>query len=231
MKKLLFAFLLSGLFLSTQSFAQKSYGIKGGFTISNFWGPGSQNLNDLFRSELPTLDERNLYWFTVGIFTTRELLPDFASVQTELLYMRGGKNWVESSSGDNSFQVFADYLQMPALLKITIPVILRPRIYVGPYISYMFRARAQKIPSTLEDNAFFDGKGAGSELFERYTNVIDLGMTTGFDFDVPFGPGSFVFDFRYNLGAVNVFNVAPASGLRNYNFLFMAGYKISVGGY
>ena len=95
----------------------------------------------------------------------------------------------------------------------------------------MFRARAQKIPSTLEDNAFFDGKGAGSELFERYTNVIDLGMTTGFDFDVPFGPGSFVFDFRYNLGAVNVFNVAPASGLRNYNFLFMAGYKISVGGY
>lgn len=228
MKKLCVSAVLLVLALSSSIFGQaKAYGIKSGFTISNYWGAGTEGVNDQFRAEIPTLDERNIYWFTLSLFATREVLPDFAAVQTELIYVRGGKNW--SSGGDNSFQVFADYLQFPFLLKIAVPVILRPRIYVGPYISYMFRARAQNVPSALDNTAFFAKKEVGSELFEQSTNVIDLGLTTGFDFDIPYGPGKFVLDFRYNLGALNVFNFASGASVRNYNFLFMLGYAISLG--
>ena len=39
----------------------KTIGIKGGFTISNFWGDGSDNLNGRLRSEIQKIDEQNLY--------------------------------------------------------------------------------------------------------------------------------------------------------------------------
>ena len=189
----------------------KTIGIKGGFTISNFWGDGSDNLNGRLRSEIPNLDEQNLYWFTVGLFNTRNLLPDLFSVQTEINYMRGGKNWEGSIDGEEfSFDVFADYLQLPWLAKITIPVLFRPQIYFGPYLSWMFRARLTDAPQEVVETIIGDDVTVG-EVFERYTNTIDLGLTTGIDFGIPLGPGNLVFDFRYNLGAINVFNTAPAA--------------------
>jgi hypothetical protein len=57
----------------------KTIGIKGGFTIANFWGDGADNLNGRLRTEIPNLDEQNLYWFTVGLFNTRNVLPDLFS--------------------------------------------------------------------------------------------------------------------------------------------------------
>ncbi|HEX3019537.1 MAG TPA: hypothetical protein VHP36_04515 [Chitinispirillaceae bacterium] len=210
---------------------EKTFGIKGGFTISNFWGDGSENLNNTLRGVAPNLDEQNQYWFAVSIFNTRDLLPDFLSVQTEILYLRGGKSWEGNIGGTHfSTNVYADYFQMPWLAKITIPVLFRPRVYFGPYLSWMFRARLINAP--IDFTTAITGETAPiGELFERYTNTVDLGLSTGVDFDIPFGPGNLVFDFRYNLGALNVFNVQAAAGLRNYIFLFMAGYSIYFGGY
>ncbi len=210
----------------------RTFGIKGGFTISNFWGDGTENLNNQLRAASPDLDEQNLYWFTVGLFNTRHLLPDLFSVQTEILYVRGGKNWEGSFGGEEfSVDVFADYLQMPWLAKITIPVLFRPQIYFGPYLSWMFRARLMNAPDALQEAFTGDDDIVVGELFERYTNTIDLGLSTGIDFGIPVGPGKVVLDFRYNLGAINVFNAEPAASVRNYVFLFMAGYSIEFGGY
>ncbi len=206
----------------------KTIGIKGGFTIANFWGDGADNLNGRLRTEIPNLDEQNLYWFTVGLFNTRNVLPDLFSVQTEIIYMRGGKNWEGSIDGEvYSFDVFADYLQMPWLAKITIPVLFRPHVYFGPYLSWMFRARLTDAPAGVAETIIGDDVTVG-EIFERYTNTIDLGLTTGIDFGIPFGPGNMVFDFRYNLGAINVFNTVPTASVRNYVFLLMAGYSIEI---
>lgn len=212
------------------SYGQRTFGIKGGFTISNFWGDGTDGFNDQIRSVAPDLDEQNLYWFSAGFFNVRELLPDFLSVQTELLYVRGGKNWEGSVGGtDFSLDIFADYLQMPWLAKVTIPVVLRPRIYFGPYVSWMFRARIDDAPPGVIAALVGDTLEVGG-LFERYTNIIDIGLTTGLDFDIPFGPGNLVLDFRFDLGALNVFNFPAAADVRNYIFMFMAGYSVDFGG-
>lgn len=232
MKRFTF-FLVALLVPCTVILAQdKTFGIKGGFAISNFWGGGTDRFNNQFRAVTPDLDEQNLYYFTVGFFNSRNLLPDFLAIQTELLYVRGGKNWEGTVGGDDfSFDLYADYIQMPWLVKITIPVLLRPRIYFGPYLSWMFRARVTGVPVELESAAFFEGVDVQGELFERYTNTIDVGMSAGLDFDVPFGPGNLVFDFRFNLGALDVFNIPEAKDVRNYVFLLSLGYSIEFGGY
>jgi hypothetical protein len=89
----------------------------------------------------------------------------------------------------------------------------------------MFRARLTDAPDGIAETIIGEDVAVG-EVFERYTNTIDLGLATGIDFGIPFGPGNIVFDFRYNLGAINVFNTAPAASIRNYVFLLMAGYSI-----
>jgi hypothetical protein len=97
----------------------------------------------------------------------------------------------------------------------------------GPYLSWMFRARLTDAPAGVAETIIGDDVTVG-EIFERYTNTIDLGLTTGIDFGIPFGPGNMVFDFRYNLGAINVFNTVPTASVRNYVFLLMAGYSIEI---
>lgn len=206
---------------------ERSYGIKGGWSISNFWGDGTEDVNNAFSDAVGTLDEQNLYWFSISLFSKRELLPDFLAIQSELMYVRNGKSW--EADGDK-FKVYADYLQMPWLLKITMPVFLRPSIYFGPHIAWMFRARVEDVPGTLENEPFFAGKDPDGRLFEGFTNVIDGGLTAGLDFDIPFGPGNVVVDLRYTLGALNVFNFAEGDRVRNYSFLIMAGYSIDFGG-
>lgn len=231
MKKSVIILILFLLSYSISSGQDRTFGIKGGFSISNFWGDGTDRFNDQIRSVIPDLDEQNLYWFSVGFFNVKEILPDFLSVQTELLYARGGKNWEGTLNGsDISMDIFADYIQMPWLVKITIPVILRPRIYFGPNVSLMFRSRIDGAPEEVIDSLLGETADIGG-VFERYTNVIDIGLTTGLDFDIPFGPGNLVFDFRFNLGALNVFNFSNGSNVRNYNFILMAGYSIDFGGY
>ena len=209
----------------------KTYGIKGGYLLGNFWGDGSEDLNNQLNAANSSIDEQNLNWFAISFFSERELLPDFFSVQSELVYLRNGKQWEGTFNGESKkFQVYADYLQMPWLVKIALPVFLKPSIYFGPNISWMIRSRVKDIPSSIDSIQFFAGKDPGGQLFERYTNVIDLVLTTGLDFDYQLGPGSIVFDFRFNLGALNMYNFASGDKIRNYNFIFMAGYSFDFSG-
>jgi hypothetical protein len=189
-------------------------------------------LNNQFRSLSSSLDEQNLYWFTISLFSTREIFPDLIAIQSEIVYTRGGKNWEGDAEGtDYSFDIYADYLQMPWLLKISLPIMLRPRIYAGPHLSWMFRSRVERVPVALEDAPFFTGKDPQNNIYEGNVNVLDIGLTTGLDFDFPAGPGSFVFDFRYTLGGLNIFNYAEGDNIKNYAFLFMAGYSLNFGGF
>ena len=225
MKKYLLAFLLLGLYLPASP-QDRFYGIKGGLSLSNFWGVGSENINDEFRSELGSLDEQNLPRFTVGLFRTRELLTDLIAVQTEILFIRQGKKW---ESDGETFLVYVDYLQMPWFMKLTLPVLLKPGIYFGPQLSLMLQARVKDIPGELETADFFSGKNASGELFERFVNVVDAGIAAGVDFKIEMGPGNLVFDFRYTMGALNAFNFESADKTRNYAFMFMAGYALNFG--
>jgi hypothetical protein len=213
-------------------FAQdhKSIGIKGGWSLSNFWGDGTDKLNNSLRSVSPGLDERNLSWFTVGVFTKKEIIPDFLAFQTELNYWRGGKAWKGRIGGaERYFDVEIDYIQMPWIAKIQIPIVFKPSIYAGPEISWMWRSRADNLPPTANTTPFFAGTNVNGEVFEQYTKVIDIGFVAGIDIGIPFGPGSIVLDGRFLLGALNTFNYSAAQEVRNYSFMFMGGYAIDFG--
>lgn len=219
--------------LSFSSAAQdgRYFGAKGGYTLSNFWGDGVDNLNNAIRAGASSVDERNLPWFTVSLFAKKEVIPDFAAFQTEMIYYRGGKAWEGTYGGvSRHFQMQIDYIGMPWIVKIQLPVYLKPSIYAGPQLSLMFRSRANELPDEVETTPFFSGTNVNSEVFESYTNVVDLGFVAGVDFGIPFGPGDVVLDFRYQMGAVDVYNFAPARKIRNYMFMFMAGYALNFGG-
>jgi hypothetical protein len=209
---------------------EKTYGIKGGYTLSNYWGSGTDNLNSSVASVTTNLDERNLPWFSVNLFSSHMLIPDFTSVQSELVYCRGGKAYKGTFGGvERHFSLEVDYLAMPFMLKIHFPLPLKPSIYAGPQISWMFRSRANNFPSGIDTTAFFSGTNASGEVFNRNTNVIDLGFVAGLDFGIPFGPGDIVLDGRYQMGALDVFNYAAGRKVRNYSFMFMLGYAFNFG--
>jgi hypothetical protein len=205
----------------------KSFGIKGGLSISNFWGDGMDNLNNQI-----DLDEKNLLWGVISLYSTREFLPDLISLQSELVYSRGGKRWSGNIDGnDVDLRISIDYISMPWLMKLNLPVLMKPSIYIGPQVSWMFRARVEDLPSDIAAESFFAdiNRTTGSGLFERYVNVIDIGFAAGLDFNIPLGPGSAVIDFRYNQGFLNVFNFDEGDDIHNYSFFVMAGYQLDFG--
>jgi hypothetical protein len=208
----------------------RSFGVKGGFMLSNFWGSGTDNLNSSVRQVITDVDERNLKWFCVSAFSSHSIIPDLASIQSELVYYRGGKFYKGTFGGaEHHPSIEVDYLALPIMLKIHFPFPLKPSVYVGPQISWMFRSRVHNFPSTLDTTAFFEGTTPSQVVFNSHTNVVDLGFVAGLDFGIPFGPGDIVLDGRYQLGALDVFNYAAGRKVRNYAFLFMVGYAFNFG--
>jgi hypothetical protein len=216
---------LALLFTSSVLFSQenKTLGLKGGVSFSNFWGSNSESLNDQVKAATGA-DPATNFWFTVSAFTSRDLLPNILAIQSEIVYTRDGKVW---NVGDNTFGFHIDYLRIPWLLKLSLPFVLKPSIYVGPQIAFMFRSRLEDAPITLAKVPFF---GVRSEDYDQFTNVVDLGFAAGLELSTLFGPGSVVLDLRYNMDGLNTFNYSAGSGVKNLDFLIMLGYAINFGG-
>lgn len=223
------------LLISSVLFAQenKTLGIKGGISFSNFWGPNAQNLSDQVRAAVPGAIPTNNLWFTVSAFTSRDLLPNILTLQSEIVYTRDGSVW---KTGDQTFGFHIDYLRIPWLLKFSLPYAVKPSMYVGPQISFMFRSRLEDVPTAripaLTMQTFFipAANGVRGEDYDQFTNVVDLGLATGIELSTLIGLGSLVLDLRYNLDGVNTFNYSAGSGVRNYDFLIMLGYALNFGG-
>jgi hypothetical protein len=225
--KLLFPILFASSFLFSQE--NKTIGLKGGVSFSNFWGSNAGNLNDQVKTAVPGADPTTNFWFTVSAFTSRDLLPNILAIQSEIVYTRDGRHW---KSGDNNFGFNIDYLRMPWLLKASFPVVLKPSIYAGPQIAFMFRSKLDDAPIALTAQPFFTPAAAGlrSEKFEQFTSVIDLGFAAGLELSTLLGPGSIVLDLRYNMDGIDTFNYSTAGGVKNLDFLIMLGYALNFGG-
>jgi hypothetical protein len=211
----------------------KFVGIKAGITIANFQGDGMDRLNDQIASSGTDFDERNLYRFRISFFRSKEILPDLFGIQSEISWIQTGKAWQISIDGETQdVQIQTDYLQFPWLIKISLPLWLRPNIYTGPAISMMLRSRLNNVNSVLDTIPFFNMQQSGSDIFEYKTNVFDIGLVSGLDMMVPLGPGNLIIDLRYYLGGLNVFNFPHSGPIRNYHFAVEAGYALNFpGGY
>ncbi len=225
--------LLLFIFCTTLFSQDKFIGIKAGVTFANYWGDGVDQLDAQIASSGVDFDSKNLFRFRASFFTSKEIFPDFLSIQSELDYIQTGKAWEITINGEKQdVQIQTDYLQFPWLVKLSLPLWLRPHIYTGPAFSIMFRSRLNDVNTILDTIPFFGTQQAGSNVFEYKTNVIDIGLVAGLDLIFPFGPGNGIIDLRYYLGGLNAFNFPQGNNIRNYNFSIEAGYAFNFpGGY
>lgn len=228
MKIILLMILSAFILISAQD---RFVGIKAGITIANFTGNGMDRLNDQIASSGTDFDERNLYRFKISFFSSKEILPDLFGIQSEICWIQTGKTWQISINGESQdVQIQTDYLQFPWLIKLSLPIWLRPNVYTGPAISMMFRSRLNNVNNVLDTIPFFSTQQTGSKIFEYKTNVLDIGLVSGLDIMLPLGPGNLIIDLRYYLGGLNVFNFPHSGSIRNYNFAIEAGYGLNFPG-
>lgn len=229
----LIALTFSALILSSSvlfSQENRSVGLKGGISFSNFWGGSSERLNDQVKAVVPGADPTTPIWFTVSAFSSHDILPSLVAIQSELVYTREGRKW---KKGDDLFGFEIDYLRLPFLLKFSLPLPLKPSIYVGPQISFMFRSVFVNAPfalDTVRTGFFSQIEDLRGKNIERYTNVVDLGFASGLEFATPFGPGNAILDLRYDFDALNTFNFPGGGEIRNFDFLIFLGYALTFGG-
>lgn len=147
------------------SSAQTSFGLRAGLNVSDLTG------DDLGNTE-PRLG------FTGGAFVNVPFTPQF-SLQPEVSYSQKG---VASEDGDAQLQV--DYVEVPILVKYTVPVTetgLMFGAYAGPALGF-------KVSEEV------DGFGGSADTdFFKSTDI-------GGAFGVTVGAGPFAVDGRYTLG-------------------------------
>lgn len=123
----------------------------------------------------------------LGGFVTFAVSPQLA-IQPELYYTMKGTVYEEA--GDKAtFKL--DYLELPVLLKFTIPTRsnLAPSLFMGPAVGF-------KLSSKLE----ISSGGISAEGDVRNVQSADFGLVFGGGLDFAAGSGKFGFDIRYELG-------------------------------
>ncbi|KMQ51182.1 hypothetical protein CHISP_1888 [Chitinispirillum alkaliphilum] len=222
-KKMVVSVLLL-VFAATATYSQTMFGIKGGASFSSFWDDGVEDFEDALEGTVTDLEANMLPFFTGGIFARYEIIPDFIAIQPELLYLRSGKYW---EVNDVDFKVYSDYLSLPILAKLLIPLDLpvTPSVYAGPVFNFRLRSRAENIEDIPPgaDLGFLTGL---SEDIGDEVRPVDVGLATGINFDIEAGPGTIVLDFRANFGFVQPFDVPDGDDIRNISYMIMAGYGL-----
>ncbi|MDG5815620.1 porin family protein [Chitinispirillales bacterium ANBcel5] len=208
------------LSVSSATFSQNMYGIKGGLSSSSFWGDGVDDFEDNLGVDF---ESSMLNFFTGGVFARYEIVQDFLAIQPEILYLRSGKQWTIE---DTELNVYNDYISVPVLVKLLIPFDpITPNVYVGPVVNFRLRSRADGIEDVPDeaDLGFLVGQ---DEDISDGTRGFDIGLATGIGVDIEAGPGAFILDFRVNFGFVEIFDDLDGDDIRNISFQIMAGYGL-----
>ena len=221
--------LLFVIFNVAAVFSQPAFGVKGGLSLSNFWGDGVDAFHDrenIAAFEIDKIKGGVLPFVSGGIFLRFDIIPSFLSIQPELLYMRQGENWkLKSANGNKNISIHVDYLTVPVCAKLMIPfenLPLTSSIYAGPALSLRLRAHAKNIDA-LPDLHHHSMPDWGKNITNK-VNPLDLGLAAGVNMDIASGPGEVVIDFRFQWGFIEVFEMNK--DFRNYSFVIMAGYQI-----
>jgi hypothetical protein len=150
-----------------------------------------------------------------GILSVR--VNRFFSAQTEIGFVAKGIRWDTGNPGSSSTSD-ADYLEIPMLARVSLPVSRRvePYAYLGPAFAILMDA----------DTSFDDGRFDESD---RNVATFDVGLMFGVGaaVDVSRDIGTIAFDIRCNLGLRNV-NVAvddPSDEVLNRAIYLTVGYR------
>lgn len=192
-------FLLFFIVLSHQTFAQTSYGIKGGFN----WVRLNVNSEDSFYEKW---GYRYKPAFHIGLYSKYNLSERF-SVNPELLFSNKGYSYDETSEGPNAYS-HLNYLNLPVMAGIKL--FNRMDLVLGPEFGYLLNGGAQY--NKEQYNKFDFGYALGTNLYAGEKVYISLrysyGLTSVIDTDksqlpinekVDFQNQSYQFSIGYRL--------------------------------
>ncbi len=155
MKKFL-ALILGILIVSTSSFSQSRFGIKGGLNFASMSNISS-NVNETWKNQTG-------YQLGVALQLKVPLLG--LAIQPELLYST--INTSINNDPANTFNI--DYLTLPVNIEIGIDMLIfRPFIVASPFISYAIQNDTRLENQPISDINRFDygvGLGAGFDLWK-----------------------------------------------------------------
>lgn len=192
---------------ASQAAGLAGYGVRAGLTLANLRGDFA---------DLVGADTRA--GFAGGGFL-RLVLGGSVELQPELLYtMRGASTKLEATdpsgilvgTADLTYQL--DYLEIPVLLRVTLPGDARPSLLIGPSMGIKVRSRLRY-------------NGPGSDLSSDFDLVedADFGLVGGVELSFGPGPARMVLDARYTLGLTDVMGPPSLFEARTGTFAITAG--------
>lgn len=203
---------LVALGLAPPARAGVAVGVRGGLSLSGIAGDA-----DFIATSTKQGAGGGLF-FTFG-------LSDLLSVQPEALYVAKGSSWgvFREDAGDpGSWQVLsvADYLEIPVLLKLSLPVKsrARPVLAAGPAVAFKVRERLK-----------YAGAGSYSRASEFFKGT-DLGVAAGLGLERPGGGGRWSLDARYTHGLSRVDRepLVVTRDSHNWNVLVTIGFARAI---
>ena len=207
---LLAALLMLPLIVSAQTESKIETGIMVGLNLSSFYGSGSRG------TEIKT-------GIGGGGFVRFNVSPVFA-IQPELLYSMKG---AEGSELGFTFKSILTYVEIPVLLRVSIPVkgSVVPALFAGPVAGFNISSRLHA--ETVDGSITFDIDNA---------RIFDFGLALGGGITVGTGKAKFFLDGRYTLGFKKAYKDVAFPGLfdlvdfagrapdvKNYMFSIMMG--------
>lgn len=168
-------------------------GAKGGLTFETL--SGDNVIEDNIESKTG---------FSAGGFLDLSF-PGLFGVRPEILYVKKG-----ADGTNNAADTDIEYLEIPILVKLNIPVIgpIKPNLFVGPSLAF-------KIGSEMTT----DDLSVNTDDLVESTN---FGLVLGAGVDFSVGAGVLTFDARYNWGLSNIWK--ELDDVKTTGFAIYVGY-------
>lgn len=159
----------------------------------------------------------------IGVRASFGLAP-MLSVQPELNYMQKG---AEVSDVDITGTFNLTYLQIPVLLKLSVPTPVGPNpyIYAGPAVSFEADCSVEATDGSVTVTVDCDDPDA--DFLERKTMTWAAVAGAGIGFDLLVGEATL--DVRYDLGLTSIDDSADEADVKNRAITVMLGYSIGLG--
>lgn len=148
---------------SYNSTPEASFGVKGGFNISNMY---TENADD----------ENVLYGFNAGVYATFPL-SDIISIQPELYYTtKGSELDYNNAFISGSSRLRLDYIQLPIMAKFNIGEHFN--VHLGPYGAFLVGAN---VKSENDADIFEFDENLDTDDFEKFEFGLAAGVEFAFD--------------------------------------------------
>ena len=161
--------------------------------------------------------------FAGGAFLTYGLTPMLA-VQPEFLYTQKGYKW---EHGGWKWTGRYNYIEIPILFKVMVPMegSVRPSFFAGLTPAFLLSAE-EDWEYTNGIYRLNDYEESGTVDVKDDTKSFDMGIVFGGAVGIPIGNGVLIFDARYNMGMMKIYDVDEDYDIKNSVISIMAGYGI-----